>query len=162
MLYGNSPLYLGFASEAWTEESLDQTRDAFTASGCPTAQRGYWWQTPSARGCYHYMACRATAFGANVEVMTRTNCTRPRPSEPPPSDKERGAWGASEERGRWAASEQRGALEVSDEASALPVGGRSAATARPDHPAPQQGAPLSCGQMHRVALVVPDARASAR
>jgi hypothetical protein len=72
--HGTSPLYMGFASDRWTEADLDAKRRDFTRVGCPTDQIGYWWQTKTARGCYHYMDCRATAFGANVEVMTRTNC----------------------------------------------------------------------------------------
>ena len=50
-LYGNSPLYLGFASESWTQASLVAEQDMFTRVGCPTEQIGYWWQTKSARGC---------------------------------------------------------------------------------------------------------------
>ena len=50
-LYGNSPLYLGFASESWTRASLDAEQDMFTRIGCPTEQTGYWWQTKTARGC---------------------------------------------------------------------------------------------------------------
>jgi hypothetical protein len=82
-LSGVSPLYLGFASDSWTEADLIDDERHFTSVGCPTDQIGYWWQTKSTRGCYHYMDCRATAFGSNIEVMSRSNCARTHKSTAP-------------------------------------------------------------------------------
>ena len=74
-LFGNSPFYLGFATDQWQIPDLDRFTQEFTAVGCPTSQKGYWMNTPTTRGCYHYMHCEDSVFGANIEVMTRNNCT---------------------------------------------------------------------------------------
>lgn len=76
---GNSPFYLGFATDDWQEEDLDEKTRQFTGVGCPTQQTGYWFNDATessgrTRGCYHYMNCQDTAFGSNIEVMTRNNC----------------------------------------------------------------------------------------
>jgi hypothetical protein len=74
-LYGTSPLYLGFASDSWNEATLRADERRFASLGCPTEQIGYWFSSSTTRGCYHYMDCRSTPFGSNVEVMSRNNCS---------------------------------------------------------------------------------------
>lgn len=74
---GNSPFYLGFATDDWREDDLEATSLEFNAEGCPTQQTGYWFNgdgDAQTRGCYHYMNCQDTGFGSNIEVMTRNNC----------------------------------------------------------------------------------------
>ena len=130
-LFGTSPYYLGFASDTWTEADLAAKQATFTAVGCPAVQAGYWWNSPGHRGCYRYMACQSTAFGAPIEVMTRNNCVMEPPrheSRPPAAARAAG----------------RGARGV----------GTPARARQP------RGAALECSRMSHVGVVVPNASAT--